>query len=91
MTEINQLRKTNQQKQAIGVEEILNQMVKNWPSEFVARKRIGDFTGGMVSPKAMANYDSLGTGPEESLKIGRNRGYTVRSLISWLKNRTVTT
>ncbi len=56
------------------LEETFDRMAANWPSELVARKRVGEFTGGMVSPKSMANYDSLKIGPPQ-IKIGRNSGY----------------
>ena len=29
---------------------VFDRMAANWPSELVARKRVGEFTGGMVSP-----------------------------------------
>ena len=63
-------------------------MADNWPSSIVARKKADIFTGGMVSPKSMANYDSLGIGPLR-VKIGRNVGYPKLQFVEWLKTRTV--
>ena len=34
------------------------------------------FTGGGISPKALANYDSLGTGPRERFIMGRRFIYS---------------
>lgn len=56
-------------------------MAANWPSEVVARTSIEKFSGEMVSSKAMANYDSLGEGPEGRIKIGRKTGYLKEPLI----------
>ena len=67
--------------------EAFDRMAANWPSEFVARNRVGEFTGGMVSPKSMANYDSLGEGPEGRIKIGRKSGYIKHAFVEWLKTR----
>lgn len=64
----------------------LDQLSHRWPSAFVAREKIGDFTGGLISPKTMANYDSAGTGPVR-VAIGRKVAYPVDSLVSWLKGR----
>lgn len=67
--------------------EAFDRMAINWPSEFIARDRMGEFTGGLVSPKSMANYDSLGDGPEGRIKIGRKSGYIKTPLVEWLKSR----
>jgi hypothetical protein len=66
--------------------EVFERMAANWPSELVARKRVGEFTGGLVSPKSMANYDCLKIGPPQ-IKIGRNSGYPKIQLVEWLKSR----
>lgn len=71
------------------INEIVEKMAKSWPSDFIARKRVDDFTGGMISPKSMANYDSEGVGPEGRIKIGRNTGYIKGPFCDWLKKRTV--
>ena len=57
---------------------------KNWGSTYVARRQIEQFTGGALSQRTMANLDSVGKGPAEAFKIGRNVVYPVESLCEWL-------
>ena len=70
------------------LEMTFKRMIENWPSEFVARQSAGVFTGGMVSPKSLANFDSLGIGPPK-IKIGRIAGYPKVEFVEWLKKRTL--
>jgi len=64
----------------------LSALEARWPSAIVAREKIGEFSGGIFSPKTMANLDSLGEGPER-IKIGRKNAYPVAPLIQWMQNR----
>ena len=65
----------------------IDQMAEKWTSTFVARKSVGEFTGGLLSPKTMANEDCLGTGVEDRFYMMNQVCYPVDSLITWLKNR----
>jgi len=65
----------------------LAHLAARWPSTIVARRKIGDFTGGAISPKTLANLDSAGEGPPR-LKIGRQTCYPVETLVAWLEKRT---
>lgn len=65
----------------------LSHLAEKWPSTIVARSRIKQFTGGMMSPGTLANLDSQGQGPPCQVKIGRNIGYVVGPLIKWLEER----
>jgi len=67
---------------------ILTSMADRWPSEVVARREVGRFTGGGISPKTMANLDSLGEGPRDRYIMGRNVVYPVKSFVVWLQERT---
>ena len=60
-----------------------------WPSAYVARKEVGTFTGGLISPGTVANADSQGEGPEGAIRMGRNVGYPVKPFIAWLEKRAV--
>lgn len=64
----------------------LSHLAIKWPSSIVARRKMLDFTGGIMSEKYIANLDSLGNGPPR-LKIGRQVAYPVDTLISWLETR----
>ena len=64
-----------------------DEMREKWPSEYVARTEVDKFSGGLVNPRTLANYDCLGTGPAEKIRLGKKIGYTVDSLIEWLNSR----
>jgi hypothetical protein len=40
-----------------------------------------------ITPRTMANLDSLGQGPAEKLMIGNTAAYPRHALIEWLKER----
>lgn len=63
-----------------------DEMMKKWPSTVVSRNQIKTFTGGMLSPGTMANFDCRGEGPEK-IRIGKRVGYPVRPFVAWLKSR----
>ncbi len=65
----------------------LTSMADNWPSPYVARQAIRDFSGGILTSKYMANIDSRGEGPAGRLRVGRKIAYPVDSLISWMEGR----
>lgn len=67
-----------------ALEKAIDLMAANWPSEFVARKKIEEFTGGLLKSKTFANYDSLGLGPLR-VKLRRSVGYPKDAIIEWLK------
>ncbi len=64
----------------------LDEAAEKWPAPWVARNKMGEFTGGMVAPKTMANYDWRGIGPPQT-RFGRNVGYWKHPLVDWLKKR----
>ncbi len=64
-------------------------MREKWPSEYVARTEVSRFTGGLISPRTMANIDCLGTGPSEKIRLGKKVAYPVDALIEWLNSHIV--
>lgn len=65
-----------------------SEMIDKWPSVVVARKDIGKFTGGLISPGTMANLDCQGKGPKGRFRIGANSvAYPVKELVEWLNDR----
>lgn len=66
--------------------DIFQEMIERWPSAVVARTEVGNFTGGMMSSKYIANLDSDGAGPVR-VKMGRKVGYPVKDLVAWLRDR----
>jgi len=65
----------------------LSSLEEKWPSAFVAREVSKEFTGGLVSPKSLANLDSQGEGPEGAIHCGRKVIYPVKCFIAWLEKR----
>lgn len=65
----------------------IDELAKRWPSTIVARTEITRFTGGLVSPRYLANLDCKGLGPAGALRLGNRIAYPVRNLIDWLKGR----
>ncbi len=62
-------------------------MKKRWPSDYVARERVGDFTGGLIHPRTMANHDSRREGPGKKIRLGKKIAYPVDELVKWLNDR----
>ncbi len=62
-------------------------LAEKWPSSFVSRDKVSDFSGGIILPQTIKNLDCKGTGPAGRLRIGRKIAYPVSSLIEWLENR----
>lgn len=66
----------------------LSSLAAQWSSSYVAREKIGEFTGGIITPKTLANLDSMGAGPEGRITVGRKVAYFVPEFITWLESRT---
>jgi len=54
---------------------------------FIARKDVGKLLGGCISPKSLANLDSLGRGPEGTLRNGKLVVYATGPLLEWLDQK----
>lgn len=63
-------------------------MKNKWPSSFVAREKISEFSGGILHPRTQANLDALGMGCKGRIRIGGKKiAYAVDELIKWLEER----
>ena len=60
---------------------------ESWPSPVIARSEVGNFTGGLVSPRTISNLDCLKKGPQGRVRLGRKIGYLKSELIEWLTAR----
>ena len=71
----------------VGKKIDLSKMADRWPSPILHRNKVGEFTGGLISGRTMANLDSRGEGIEDRFYVGNKTGYFVESFITWLENR----
>jgi hypothetical protein len=62
-------------------------LAERWPSAWVAREEVDRFTGGVLTPKYMANLDSRKIGIEDRIRIGRKIVYPVDSILRFLESR----
>ena len=53
----------------------------------ISRIEASRLTGGLLSPKTLANMDSLGTGCPDRIQLGRRTGYNSHSFSCWLMDR----
>jgi hypothetical protein len=65
----------------------LSDLADKWPSPYVARNEVAKFSGGILTPKYLANLDSAGKGPAGRIRIGRKIAYPTTSLVRWLESR----
>jgi len=65
----------------------LSDLAAKWPSTIVTRKQVGEFSGGLLHPRTLANLDSLGQGPRNRFYAQGRVNYHVKDLIEWLEER----
>jgi phage terminase Nu1 subunit (DNA packaging protein) len=61
-------------------------LARKWPSSFVSREKVAEFTGGIINPRTLANLDSAGHGIKR-FRIGRKVVYRVEDVCEWLAER----
>ncbi len=62
-------------------------LAEKWPSTIVSREKVGEFSGGLLHPRTLANMDAAGEGPRERLRMGRKVAYPVDSLVAWMQEK----
>lgn len=62
-------------------------MIEKWPSAFVSRDQVEQFTGGMIKSRYLANLDSVGKGPQGRVRCGRKVAYPTVKFVEWLEDR----
>jgi len=63
-----------------------HELARKWPAPIVSRTEIAKFTGGLYTPRTMANLDSMGVGAPRG-RCGRKIFYPVSTLVEWLQAR----
>lgn len=61
-------------------------LAEKWPSTIVARSEMKEFSGGLISPKTLANAQCKGIAPR-SYRFGKKCYYHVEDLITWMSER----
>ena len=59
---------------------------ENWKAPVVSRSQVGEFSGGLLHPRSLANLDCLGEGPER-IRFGKKIAYPTDALVEWMKVR----
>lgn len=67
-------------------EKINLSFLKDQLPPIIARHKINNYLGGMISKGYLQNIDSIGQGPKR-IRFGRIICYSRDDLISWLENR----
>ncbi|MBU1275401.1 MAG: hypothetical protein KJ720_08495 [Proteobacteria bacterium] len=68
--------------------ELMDELASSLPPVlYRTNPRFRELTG--LSPRTMANLDSLGQGPAQRVRLGKIVGYSRESLLSWLAKRLV--
>jgi hypothetical protein len=70
-------------KQEVNLSELNSKL-----PPIIAREKVGSLLGGVISPKRLANLDSLGQGPKR-MRIGRKVAYLTEDLLGWLEGRSM--
>lgn len=55
--------------------------------DLIIRCQVAKLTDNLVSPRTLANHDSLGTGPHERVKINGKIAYPKAAFLAWLCDR----
>lgn len=66
------------------MKDIFDQMAEAWQAPGFTRPEAKRFTGGLISPKTLANLHSLGSGPPFMRLRGRPY-YQVETFVPWLR------
>lgn len=66
--------------------QVLAPLLKTLPA-IIARGDAGRFTGGLVSPKTLANHDSEGTGPRVRIRFCKKVAYPLAYFLEYLESQ----
>ena len=66
-----------------NISALREELLKRFPP-LVPRNKVGALTCGLISPKSLANKDSLGLGPRRRVKFGGKVCYPREALVEWI-------
>jgi len=67
--------------------DIFTEMECAWGLPIIPRQKVGEASSFTISPKSLANLDSLGHGPPGKLTVNGKICYPSRSFFAWLRQR----
>lgn len=70
----------------IEIENFLKNLSNTAP-EIITRQKIKEITGGLISPKSLANADSAGDGITPRFRIGGKVAYPKDAVIAYIRAR----
>ncbi|GHU18132.1 hypothetical protein FACS189472_06010 [Alphaproteobacteria bacterium] len=65
----------------------LDELKEKWPSPFVSRDRIEEFTQGLFKQTSMSTLDARGDGIKRRYRIGNRVFYETDAVVEWLKTK----
>lgn len=69
-------------------EHMSQRLIEAWRAPYVARSEAHVFSGGLVSPKSLANADAAKIGPVGAICFGsRKVAYPTESLARWIADK----
>lgn len=71
----------------IDTDKFLDDLRSKWESTIVSRSHFDRFSGYTVSPKTIANLESLGQGPRNKFFVGSKAAYSIDDAIEFLRSR----
>jgi hypothetical protein len=71
-----------------GGKDVLKRELMDTCPPIIARGEVGKITGGLLTPRTLANLDSLGRGPKGKVAMGKIRvGYLREPFVDWFCER----
>lgn len=64
----------------------LQGLADKWPTPYVLRGQVGEFTNSLISPNYIRMLDQMGKGPRRVMLSGKVT-YPVQDLIEWMATR----
>ena len=66
------------------IAEVTALLQAKWPSAIVARTRIAELTGGLITTKTLSNDDSAGRGIKRRYRAARKVAYRIEDVAEYL-------
>jgi len=68
-------------------QRFIETLVDGWASKIVARSKVGEFSGGAICGRTVANAESQGDRVPGRMRIGRQIVYPAGELAAWIAEK----